>query len=832
MREKDDKSEMREKLLEFAEGHKMFLVPLAALGFGLNLLFMLLELLLHANLFVLVFIIAAVVGVFCILLNVNQEENSIKWAFRFWAAMLVVTAAGGLATVLMVSMGHGIKNSTGSSMGYLFSWLAFVLACAGSLVFFLSDMGKKFMESVRGFNVYTDLKAAKTARAGDVVLCKVKETGQPEVWPYKDRFLHMLILGPTGSGKTSQVILPLINQDMQNLEAGVTVLEPKGDLAIKAAMMAKHYGRPYMYFDPSLANCPFFNPMSGKESDVVENMATTFRMLNPDSPQFFLDLNEQLMRNAVKVLKRMDAAIGVDGKHANLITLGQLLQNSGGQGRKIVQDFTKIPTPTADIAKENQDIASWFLNDYLSERSKVYENCSGVRSQVAKLNSNEFLRKVLNPDVDAGERNDLDFDKHLAEGGVICISTAQGTLRELSRFLGYFITLQLQSAVFRRPGNENTRRAHFLYIDEFQTYSNPGFSDMLTQGRSYRVASHLATQARAQIGMGAGRDGKNFVELVSTNARNIVLYPGCSYEDAKFYSDQFGEYMKAEVQKRYSHKKFNLNPFEGTEMTGTTEKLAANFTPTDLIYRPFGEIVYCLIKNNSIQPAHVGEISYIPQALNRELDDMVEEHMQKNVHTAVDPWEAMRNRTQAAAQPQPAQQMPVPPAGQPVPPMQAPGQVPTGYPPQPQYQPQPQYPPQPTGYPQPPVPPQAQPVPQMPSQGPQSAPQRPPAPQGYQGCPQPPVGAQRAPAPPVGASVVPPPVQQPVRSTVVPPPSQKVVPPPVQQPQPPTEIPDIGAPVVVPEKRPSLATDGDVAQGLLRTNQVDIGLDLAEDDLC
>ena len=633
MKEKDDKSEMREKLLEFAEGHKMFLVPLAALGFGLNLLFMLLELLLHANLFVLVFIIAAVVGVFCILLNVNQEENSIKWAFRFWAAMLVVTAAGGLATVLMVSMGHGIKNSTGSSMGYLFSWLAFVLACAGSLVFFLSDMGKKFMESVRGFNVYTDLKAAKTARAGDVVLCKVKETGQPEVWPYKDRFLHMLILGPTGSGKTSQVILPLINQDMQNLEAGVTVLEPKGDLAIKAAMMAKHYGRPYMYFDPSLANCPFFNPMSGKESDVVENMATTFRMLNPDSPQFFLDLNEQLMRNAVKVLKRMDAAIGVDGKHANLITLGQLLQNSGGQGRKIVQDFTKIPTPTADIAKENQDIASWFLNDYLSERSKVYENCSGVRSQVAKLNSNEFLRKVLNPDVDAGERNDLDFDKHLAEGGVICISTAQGTLRELSRFLGYFITLQLQSAVFRRPGNENTRRAHFLYIDEFQTYSTPGFADMLTQGRSYRVASHLATQARAQMAMGGGRDGKNFVELVSTNARNLVIFPGVSKEDAKFYSEEFGEYEKVEVVKSQTRKRFNLitggldRLGHPTESIREQTKLTANFTPTDIRFRPFGEIAYCIIKNNSIQKPKVGKVKWLPKEYDSRLKQMIEDEI-------------------------------------------------------------------------------------------------------------------------------------------------------------------------------------------------------------
>ena len=152
--------------------------------------------------------------------------------------------------------------------------------------------------------------------------------------------------------------------------------------------MAEHYGRKSVYFDPSFDNCPFFNPLFGKESDVVENMATTFRMLNPDSPQFFLDLNEQLMRNAVKVLKRLDKAEGVDGRYATFISLSTLLQNTAGKGRGFVQKFSQINAKTQEEAKENTDIASWFLNDYFAEKSKTYENTSGVRSQVSKLVSN------------------------------------------------------------------------------------------------------------------------------------------------------------------------------------------------------------------------------------------------------------------------------------------------------------------------------------------------------------------------------------------------------------------------------------------------------------
>ena len=572
------------------------------------------------------------------------------------------------------AMARKMSSTGGIHMGMLSISLIFsVTVFFVLLVFNFSNQGRKFFERLNekiSENMPEKKEASKLIqKEGDIVLCKdkalIKEKLFPnesdksfekicadkalinkaiaskdisvnEVIPFKDRFLHMLVLGPTGSGKTSQILLPMVNQDVQNFECGVTVLEPKGDFAQKSAMMAKYYNRPFVYFDPSLENCPHFNPMAGKESDVVENMATTFRMLNLDSPTFFLDLNEQLMRYSCKVLKRLDKNEGIEGKYATLIHLSRLLQNSGGQGRKIVADLAKVSASTPEEAKENADMISWFQNEYFAEKSKVYENTSGIRSQVAKITSNEYLRDVLNPDPEKGEKNDIDFDKHLEEGGVICISTAQGTLRELGKFLGYFIILQLQSAVFRRPGNENTRRSHFLYIDEFQSYSNPGFADMLTQGRSYRVASHLATQARSQMAMGGGHDGKNFVELVSTNARNIILFPGCNKDDARYYSEQFGEYEKTEKMVGISKKRFNLltggfdrlgHPSESIRIQ---KRKTALFTPSDLIYRPFEEVVYCIVKNNSIQIPKVGLISYIPSDMNKELDTMVEEHLEEH----------------------------------------------------------------------------------------------------------------------------------------------------------------------------------------------------------
>lgn len=595
----------------------------------------LLSFLFHKSLATLAIVLFLIAVIWYVLVKNHVSEEAPQIAAEKWlkADLYLASACVGLVPYCAAARLFGGVTSSITMLGVM--GLAMTLALV--LVFMTSETGKKAWDFLNKDFAATANNGEKTLKPGDVVLCDNKELKEAhakdprEILPCKDRFLHMLILGPTGGGKTSQVILPMCFQDIHNTEAGVTVLEPKGDLAREVAMMAEEMGRPYIYFDPSVDNCPFFNPLIGDETDVIENAVTTFLSLNPDSPQYFKDLSEQLVRNTLKVLKRLDKAKGIDGYYSTFIWMSRVLQNSGGQGKDLVQKFANIRSATEDEAKENADIASWFLNEYFAERSKVYENSSGIRSQVSKVIANRYLRHVLNPDVEKGEYNQIDFDKHLAEGGVICISTAQGLMRDLGKFLGYFLILQFKSAVFRRPGNEDTRRAHFLYIDEFQQYSTPGFSEMLTQGRSYRVACHLATQARAQMAMGGGNDGKNFVNLVSTNARNVVIFPGGSSDDAEYYSKQFGEYEREDVSYSHSQKSFNLltgglsSLGHPTDSTRVAYKKEAIFSASDLIYRPFGEIVYCIIKNNSIQKPQVGVIKWLDKDYDKKLKQMIDD---------------------------------------------------------------------------------------------------------------------------------------------------------------------------------------------------------------
>lgn len=491
---------------------------------------------------------------------------------------------------------------------------------------------KKAIEAILNINIWKK-NIKEEYREGSVTLGTNSETNKKVIQPYDDRFVHMLILGATGTGKTSQILTPMILQDISTPGIGVIVLEPKGDLAEQVWALGEMNNRVTKYFDPEYKLCPYFNPLMGDEDDVTENLVTTFKILNPDSSTFFQDQAEQLLRQACKVLKRLYK------DEATFIDMNILLTNPNNEGVNMVKRFMQLPTNSYGEADENKRVATWFLYDYYTGASgernatKTFEHCSSVRAQILKLISNRYLKNVLNPpkktDPDyylIEERGLIDFDQILADGDVLAMSSCQGKLRDLGKFLGFFLILQLQSAVFRRPGNVDTRRGCMLYIDEFQTYANPGFSDMLTQGRSYRVASHLATQNRALIGMNSGSKGKSFIDLVSTNARSVVIFPGASYEDARFYSLEFGVDIVEKVNKSNSRKIGWFADPSPSESVSVKEEKVDRFSPTDITYREFGEVIVRLIKNKSIQRPEVVKIQFIPKEAKRKIDEYLQEY--------------------------------------------------------------------------------------------------------------------------------------------------------------------------------------------------------------
>ncbi len=318
-----------------------------------------------------------------------------KFSFLLWMYSFVMNLGNSLAAktdpnkqqMLLVFILFGI---------ILMTLIYLAIITSQSVKNYLDILYEKDLKLIAGAKKEAELKT------GDVYLCVEKEKGEKQILKNKDRFLHMLILGPTGSGKTSQIILPMIHQDMKDDTCGITVIEPKADLAEKVYFMAQEYGRNCTYFNPIMPNCPYFNPLIGREEEVIENMAMTFNSFSADSSQFFKDNNEILLRNALKVLKRLR------GDETNFIELARLI-NMRDYGIKLINEFEKLPAINEEIMNENKDIAAYFRNDYFAEKSKTFEFTSAIRTQISKINSNKYLRKVLNPEK---AEDSIDFVKH------------------------------------------------------------------------------------------------------------------------------------------------------------------------------------------------------------------------------------------------------------------------------------------------------------------------------------------------------------------------------------------------------------------------------------
>lgn len=568
-----------------------------------------------------------VVSAFCFVLmlflfqtgkeNINSKEKD---------SVINILKASLLATICSINF-FALRYVLNNNKSLFLVFITASFSAVIILSFLKSKAWSKFWVNVKkakglSFDLSKD-KDTKHKNSVDIVLCKDKETDEDILIPGKDRFLHLIILGPTGCGKTSQMLLPMCLQDIQNHDVGVTVLDPKSDFAEQVYALAKLNKREALFFDPVAKDCPKFNPLYGAEADVITNITTTFNKLADSKNQYFADIATELLTKSLKVLKR------TEGNKATLITLSNFINNIGGFGRQKINELSRKPCRSDFEEQENREICQWFNNEYFMRDSKIFENTNGCRSQLAKLLDNSYIRRVLNPE---DGKSEIDFVDALASRKVIAMTTCQGNLGELSRYLGYFLIFQFQAAVFKRPGREETRVPHILYIDEFQAYSSPQFADMLTQGRSYRVSSVLATQSRDMIAQGAGKDGKAFLSAVSTNCRNVVLFPGINTDDAVYYSKTFGTYETERVSSGESKRQsgfFGSAPGKTVSQTVTmVEK--PYFSPSEITQRPFGEVVFRIINHNSQELARVGVCEYIPSQIKEIVDRMVDDYREEH----------------------------------------------------------------------------------------------------------------------------------------------------------------------------------------------------------
>lgn len=365
------------------------------------------------------------------------------------------------------------------------------------------------------------------------------DMGEPIMWGGDDPFTHLLTVGPTRCGKSATILEPicyqLLLQKKFGKKLGFSLIEPKGDLVRKVKEYCDAMEIPYIFIDPEYPQTHKFNVMEGNKDDVAEATVAVLQSLFGKQEAFFQTVQELSTRNVTKLLKELR------GNDVDLLDLLETLRDENLLRQRVTELKRKNPS---------SDLIPFFDNELLGSLQEQYRKLViGLRAQLENITSNQKLKRILSG------KSDINLDKHLADGGILLVNTALGTLKKAGDAFGTFVIMHLQSATFRREGTERTRTPHFLIADEYSRYINPDVEMFLSIAASYRVAGIFATQSLGQLEVESGKlSGKAMKQAILTSCRNKIAFCGLSAQDAKEFADEFGKDIVIQRQATYKNK--------------------------------------------------------------------------------------------------------------------------------------------------------------------------------------------------------------------------------------------------------------------------------------
>lgn len=428
------------------------------------------------------------------------------------------------------------------------------------------------------------------------------------IWGGDDPFTHTLCVGPTRCGKTATVLKPLIYSILlakkRGIPCGLSIIEPKGDVARMVKEMAEAMGLKdqLVYIDPLYPDeTQRINVMKGNKQDVAEATVAVLKSLFGKQDAFFATVQELSSRKVTLLLKEL---------YGDNMDIMDVLAN--------LRDVALLQTNVEKLRQlqGTNDLVQFFDNELLGTGNmadKYRQFIVGLRAQLENITSNEHLKAIVTG------RSDIDLDEHFEEGKILAVNTALGMLGRSGDAFGMFMAMHLQLATFRRKGTESTRVPHYLIIDEYSRYINPDVERFLSIAAEYRVALIAAIQSLGQLELESGNlSAKAMKRAILTSTRNKIIFGGLEYEDAEEVSKIMGKDLIRERARTFSGGILeNILPKQYKEQEEEKERFYSTFLMDGL---PRFHYVHKLLVGGTPQEPGIGVGSFIPRDWKEQLE--------------------------------------------------------------------------------------------------------------------------------------------------------------------------------------------------------------------
>ena len=314
------------------------------------------------------------------------------------------------------------------------------------------------------------------------------------------RLQHLVVAGPTGSGK-SMVFAHLVLAD---IKAGrpCVVVDPKRQLIdFILDRIPEDHMRDVVVLDAADPHSVGFNPLdtTGRNADVVvDGILSAFKAVFTDG---WGPRTEDLL-------------------HAGLLTLAR-----SGEARGAPHTLLDLPRLLTDAAFRRTVVGAIAKDEALSAFWAGYEELSpGARANIIAAPMNKLRKYVLRKNLAAvlgQSRPKFRLRDVFQNGKTVLVPLNDALLGPgAAQLLGSLITSELWMATLERAAEKNpTERPGSIYIDEVQQFLNlpTSIADALATSRSYGVAWNLAHQFRAQL-------PTSMQAAFDTNARNKIVF--------------------------------------------------------------------------------------------------------------------------------------------------------------------------------------------------------------------------------------------------------------------------------------------------------------------
>ena len=298
---------------------------------------------------------------------------------------------------------------------------------------------------------------------------------------HDDRARHMYVIGKTGMGK-STLLENLAIQDIQD-GRGLAFIDPHGSTAEKLLdYVPPERVNDVIYFAPFDLDYPIsFNVMEDVGEDqrhlVVSGLMSAFKKLFGE--ESFSDRMQYILQNTLLAL--------LEYPDYTLLGVNRMLTDKAYRN-KVVANVT------------DSSVKAYWTQEFANYTERFAQEATpAIQNKIGQFTSNPLIRNIIGQ-----TKSSFDFRKIMDTKRILIVNLSKGRLGETnSNLLGSMLITKLYLTAMSRANISGPELRllppFYLFVDEFQSFANESFANILSEARKYKLSLTIAHQYIEQM---------------------------------------------------------------------------------------------------------------------------------------------------------------------------------------------------------------------------------------------------------------------------------------------------------------------------------------------